>query len=300
MKNIIIYTIGNFNTGCGGLMVQYELCKIIDEMGINIRMIAPNNIPNPVFSKYYNNDFPIDDNVIVIYGETIQGNPMNVKNVVRWILAPLGVVVSSDYYINYNKSDLVYYFNSESKIAQQPEKIGTIYKLLTSLFLNPMVKIYNLNPRHGVCHTFRKSRMHNHISLIHPSDSFEIIHSHDECIQLFNKYEFFISYDPLTFLTIIAALCGCISIVYKIEGKSKQDWYNSLVTMAYMKHTGIDSLYGIAYGLEELEYAKSTLHLVKEQWDDILKFNKEFIIKPFINDIQEFERNQNTVQNNYY
>jgi len=300
MKNIVIYTINNFDMGCGGLMVQYELCKIIDEMGINIRIIAPNNIPNSIFSKYYNNDFPIDDNVIVIYGETIRGNPMNVKNVVRWILAPLGVIVPSDYYINYNKSDLVYYFNSELKIAQQPEKIETIYKLLTSIFLNPTVKIYNLNPRHGGCHTFRKAQMHKHISLIHNSDSFEIRHSQDECIQIFNKYEFFISYDPLTFLSIIAALCGCISIVYKVEGKSKKEWYDSIATANYMKHKGIDSLYGVAYGLEEIEYAKSTLHLVKEQWDDILKYTKEFIIKPFINDIQDFDSNINTVKNNYY
>lgn len=302
MKNILIYTVNSFDMGCGGLMVQYELCKIIDEMGINVRMRAPDNIPNSVFNKYYNNDFPIDDNAVIIYGETIQGNPANAKNVVRWILAPLGVIVSSNYYIYYNKTDLVYYFNSELKIAQQPEKNGTIYKLLTSLFLNPMVKVYNLNQRHGICHTFRKRQMHTNICPIHPHDSFEIAYSctQEQCISFFNKYEYFISYDPLTFLSIIAALCGCVSIIYKVEGKTKKDWYDSYGTVDYMKHKGIDSLYGIAYGLEEIEYARSTLHLVKEQWDDILKFNKEHIIKPFIDDIQDFDKNINTVQNNYY
>ena len=49
-----------------------------------------------------------------------------------------------------------------------------------------------------------------------------------------------------------------------------------------------------------MQYATDTIHLVKEQWDDILKFNKEKTIIPFIIDIQNFENMQNTIQNNYY
>jgi hypothetical protein len=49
-----------------------------------------------------------------------------------------------------------------------------------------------------------------------------------------------------------------------------------------------------------MEFAKNTLHLVKEQWDDIIKFNKTQNVASFINDIQNFENMTNTIENNYY
>ena len=110
----------------------------------------------------------------------------------------------------------------------------------------------------------------------------------------------FISYDPCTFLSIMASLCGCISVVYPWDGLTKQEWLNTTAVAEYIKSKGLDNLYGIAYGLEDVQYAKDTLHLVKEQWTDIQNFNKDTTIVPFINDIQNFENIQNTVQNNYF
>jgi hypothetical protein len=48
-----------------------------------------------------------------------------------------------------------------------------------------------------------------------------------------------------------------------------------------------------------MECAEMTIHLVKEQLEDILKFNKETIILSFINDIEDFDNKLNTIQNNY-
>ena len=110
------------------------------------------------------------------------------------------------------------------------------------------------------------------------------------------------SYDSSTFYTIIAALCGCIPVVYKVQGLNKQQWIQTTAASEYVKSKGLDNLYGIAYGEEDLEYAESTIHLVKEQWDDIIKFNKEKTIVPFINDIQNFddERMLNNIGENFY
>jgi hypothetical protein len=110
----------------------------------------------------------------------------------------------------------------------------------------------------------------------------------------------FISYDPLTFFSIMAALCGCISVVYPRDELTKKDWINTTAASEYAKSKGLDNLYGIAYGLEDVQYAIDTLHLVKDQWTDIQNFNKEKTVVPFINDIQNFENMQNTVQNNYF
>ena len=89
INNILVYCESSFDIKCGGLTVQYELCKILENMGINVRIQAPNKIRNSIFDKYYNNNFNLDE-TIVIYGETINGNPLNAPHVLRWILAPIG------------------------------------------------------------------------------------------------------------------------------------------------------------------------------------------------------------------
>jgi hypothetical protein len=137
--------------------------------------------------------------------------------------------------------------------------------------------------------------------MVHPKNAFQINPEHNQiqCIEFFNKYEWFLSYDSLTFLIIISALCGCIPVVYKVDGLNKQQWIQTTAAGEYVKYKGLDNLYGIAYGREDMEYAKKTIHLVKEQWNDICNFCKEKTIIPFIQDIQNFENMQNTIQNNY-
>jgi hypothetical protein len=283
-------------------MVQFELCGVLCELGVNARIKASENIKNSVCNSYYNNDFPIDDNCVVIYGETIEGNPLNAKNVVRWILGPVGVACNINIPNTWGKNDLVYYFNSETKFITSPEKLGTVYKLLNSIYINPYAKQTNFEERMGICYTIRKARqMHNNLSLVHPKSSFEITREHTQmqCIEFFNKFKWFISYDPLTFYIIIAALCGCIPVVYKIAGLTKQQWIQTTAAAEYVKDKGLDNLYGIAYGQEDMGYAERTIHLVKEQWDDIIRFNKETTLVPFINDLENFNNELNSVKNNF-
>ena len=300
--NILIYTINDFCFKCGGLVVQYELASVLESLGVNVRIFAPNKVQNSIFNNYYNNDFDLEKTV-VIYGETIKGNPMNAKYVVRWILAPLGVIVGPEISKTWGRNDLVYYFNSEIKFSRQPEKVGNIYKLLNVLYINPYAKNMNPNPRSGFCHTFRKStEIHGKITYIHPRDSFEITRQHTQmqCITLFNKFKAFVSYDSLTFYTVIAALCGCVSIVYQVKGLTKQEWINTTAASEFLKFKGHSNLFGIAYGLEDIPFAVSTLHLAPQQWKNIVNYSKEKVVLPFINDIQNFDKMINTIKNNYF
>jgi hypothetical protein len=303
IKNILVCCDSPFEIKCGGLTVQYELCKILDNIGINVRIYAPKKIPNNIFIKYYDNEFDLNE-TLVIYGETISGNPLNAKYVVRWILAPIGICSSIETFKTWSKNDLVYYFNAESKFDIKPELIGKIYKTLTSMYINPLIKNYKNPSRNGYCHTFRKINMHKNLQYIYlQPDSFEITrdHTQEDYVNIFNKKEIFVSYDPLTFLSIIAALCGCISIVVKVEGIETQlDWIKTTYAAEYAKEKKIDKLYGIAYGPEEIYWAKNTLHLVEEQWIDIKDFFKEKTINPFLEDLKNIESLKNTVENNYF
>jgi hypothetical protein len=305
VKNILIYThVSNFSFEDGGTVVQYYLAQILEEYGHMVRIYPSSGIktPNHIFSKFYNNDFPKDDNTVVIYCEGTHGNPLNAKNVVRWMLSELGQNVPYDWVNTWGKNELVYYFNSELKFGKNPEKVGNIYKLLSIIYVNPLATIINNNERSGTCFTYRKTHVHKiGIRNVHPPGSFEINrgHTQSQCIDFFNKYKVFISYDPLTFLSIISALCGCISIIYKIDGLNKKEWLNTSVVAEYLQYSG-EELYGIAYGANDIQHAIDTLHLVKQQWNNIQKYTQEKTVLPFIEDMQNIEKMENTIQNNYF
>ena len=295
----------DFMYHCGGIVVQYELAKNLNNSMVDVKIISPRNIKNNIYNDFLLTKTLDDadiDNTIVIYGETISGNPLNAKYVIRWILAPIGICSHPDTYKTWGPNDLIYYFNSEDKFIKEPEKVSKEYKLLNILFINPDAINFNLQNRSGTCHTFRKSYYHKNIQLIHPSNSFEVTRSHtqEDYIKIFNKYKYFICYDPLTFLSVIAALCGCISIVKKVDGLSKKDWLNMLAITEYFKESGENTLYGIAYGADDLENAINTLHLVKKQWDDIKNFMINKNIKSFLDDMDNFDTLVNNVQNNFY
>jgi hypothetical protein len=302
-KDVLIYPHNSFNTNDGGITVQYYLASILDKMGVRVRIHSNkfNSIQNTIFTNYYNDDFDLN-NTVVLYCEGIENNPLNAPFTVRWMLSELGQNVPKDYLKNWKKNELIYYFNSEEKIYKDHTKTNNIFKFLTLFYIHPNIKNNNLS-RNGYCHSFRKSYYHENITNIHPDDSFEIKRNHTQInyIEYFNKYKYFISYDPLTFLSIISILCGCISIVYPLENLSKSDWYKKTAVYEYMKSNNITQLYGIAYGnsKEELEYAENTINLVIIQWDDILKFNLNTIEK-FRNDINNFEKMNNTINNNFF
>ena len=63
-----------------------------------------------------------------------------------------------------------------------------------------------------------------------------------EMLEVFNRHEIFVSYDSETAASVIAALCGCLSIIVPREGHKKED----LLPCFH---------FGIAYGLDDLSSA---------------------------------------------
>lgn len=301
MVTILVYTNIPFSINCGGIVVQYELCRMLDNLGISVRIQSPTKIHNQIFNKYYNNDFDLNQTV-VIYGETIEGNPLNAPYVMRWILAPVGVICAPIHH-TWGKNDIIYYFNSDETFNNNEDKIGKIYKTLTTIYMNPLINNFNYKDRKGYCHTFRKSGYHKTIKYAHPpGKSIEIKREHSfvECIKILNKSQFFISYDPLSFLSIIASMCGCISVVIKVDGINELEWLKTTAAYPYLKEKNINKLFGIAYGVSEIDWAKKTLHLAKAQWNEIIKHAKNTTVFPFLRDIQNIENIsylENTVKN---
>jgi hypothetical protein len=292
-RNIVIYPHLRYNNNDGGTTVHYYLADILDSFGRNVKIcnVHDNNTINNIFNKFINiNEIDVN-NDIIIYCEGINGNPLNARYVVRWMLSKLGTNVPSHYYNTWNKNELVYFFNSENELIDK----NVPFKQLTLFFINPAIK--NLNgKRSGTCFTKRKSHIHPNATKLHSDNSFEITrgHTQDDYINIFNKYESFVSYDPLTFLNIIATLCGCVSIIAPIKGVTKQEYFKMTALYNYMIEKKTD-IYGLAYGSsqEEIQFSKNTLHLVGEQIKDIQNWFIDTYIKSFLNDLDNFENNYN-------
>ena len=300
-KNIIIYPHLKFSLNDGGMVLQYYLAQILDSLGINVKIynVHDNNAKNIIFNKFVYDINTIDfNNTIVIYCEGILNNPLHAKYVVRWMLSKLGQNVPHLNYNSWGENELVYFFNNEIDMVNN----NIPRKILSLFYIYPNIKAHNFK-RNGLCYTFRKGTKQNQInqSRFKELPRFEITREHNQqqYVTIFNNFEYFISYDALTFLNIIAALCGCISIIYPVEGVSKQEYFKMTALYDYMVDKNITEIYGLAYGFsdEEINYSKSTLHLVKDQMTDIHNWLIENSVKKFIEDMNHWELNKNKIIN---
>jgi len=278
-----IYT-PQFNDDSGGVMVLHVLCKKILSSGYECKIINMNDTPinsvNNTYKQYYTNKNDTE-NCIVIYPEIISGNPLNAKKIIRWILCDLGKHCDKNIYKTWNKKDIIYFFGTFNP------KI-TVSKYLFCFEFDKSIKKINNNERTKDCYEIRKAhKFHNNLKFIHPNDSYEIKNlSLKDTIDVFNKHRYYYCYDPYTFNMVIASLCGCIPIVIKIENTTKKDWAKSLYCGQYLIENKKDSLYGIAYGKEEIEYAINTNNMVSKEQDNIIKYGDKTIFN-MINDIKK-------------
>lgn len=295
--NVIIYPHCKFSLYNGGIIAQYQLAKILSDFGLNVR-IHPifGRKPNNIFNLYYYNDFSVL-NSVVIYCEAIKGNPLKAPKVVRWMLSGLGKNVKNLSH-TWNPNDLVYYFNSESAFEEKPTEVC---KLLTNFYVDPIYKNLNLERSDNYCYTMRKFNYFKPDlnSIVKDKRWFEVKSGTVDYLKIFNSHKYFISYDPLTFMNVIAALCGCISIVNPCDGMTKKDWYENTCFANYLKSVGLTGMYGVAYGMEDLQYAIDTIDLLPQQILDLNDYYEKTTINPFIEDINEFNELSNTVRNNF-
>lgn len=77
--------------------------------------------------------------------------------------------------------------------------------------------------------------------------------TNDILMDIFNTHERFISYDSHTYYSIIAAMCGCTSIVIKDDNISSEEYYKN----DFVK-------YGISYGFEDEDHSKNSKIFVKD------------------------------------
>ncbi|UUO14265.1 O-linked N-acetylglucosamine transferase, SPINDLY family protein [Dolichospermum heterosporum] len=279
--NFVIFSPA-FQAHVGGVIALHNLARIIDEAGFSCKIFDMNGlkIPNSIFEKY-GTEADVNENTVVVYPEVTVGNPLNAKYIVRWILCELGINCPHDIYKTWGKDDFVYHY-----CTYNPEKDVKHYNLLSPLYINPALKNHGKS-RDGYCHIIRKGhKFHKPLKYIHPSDSLFLDNnlSQEILIEIFNRKEYLISYDPYSYIGSMAALCGCIPIILPMKGTTKDKWFKTLSTSVILEEVGEFELKGFAYGIEEIEYARNTLQEVRYQQELQIKYGEKSVHR-FINDM---------------
>jgi len=181
------------------------------------------------------------DDAIVIYPEIIKDNPLRSKKVVRWLLYK---IPPNDPILD-NSKDLFFYYQEAFNVNPNSKNINIGGQLQIIYVLDEIYKNKN-NKRMGTCYAIRKGKGKK---IIHNNKNSILIDTlnHKKVSEIFNKSEFFISYDSYTMYSNYAAMCGCISIVVPEPGVEKDKWQPTE-----------DLRLGVAYGFDDIEWAKQT------------------------------------------
>ena len=291
---IIIYSFA-YNDDSGGTVVLQKLCHLLNENGYNAALWP---MKKPVFYKekpisslykfliYFKKKIrgrfrfarrkdwntpiatwsDLNDENVVIYPEVTDGNPLRMKNVVRWLLHIPGYYTGR---VEYGKDDLIFYY--AKAYLNGFKELDSSYELYIPNYREDTYYQKNFGKREGSCYILRKGK---NKKIVHDLTNSILIDgkSHQEIAEIFNKVEYCISYDAYTMYSIYAVMCGCKSVIIPDEGISKEEW-----------QPDEKQRYGLAYGFDDLEYAQKTRDLLLKQ----IKIENEKVPKALENFINK-------------
>jgi hypothetical protein len=204
----------------------------------------------PIVGETFFNENEPSGGRIVVYPEIVDGNPLQAKHVARWLLHNPGFHTRE---VHYGLDEVHFRFSHE-----------TIPAIISGLFLSDLYltilhipwEYYNMNDipaeRNCIAYSIRKG---GHKSLVHDVEGSILIDDkpHAEVAAIFKKSRLFISYDSRSAYSQFASLCGCDSVIIPDQGVTEQDFFKSP-----------ESRYGVSYGFEGLDTARSTQPLLRD------------------------------------
>jgi hypothetical protein len=255
----------DYNVNIGGIVVLHKLADVLSNLNTETYIVCGKTFAESKAKVISRNDsygMALEEDCVVIYPEVVFHNILNAKNVVRWVLYYPGIHGGTK---EYSETEHVFLYLKKYGIGTKYDNnmILNIFDKKTDFFYDKK------NERKGDCFLIKKGH-HKPVDRI---DGFYI----DEFLQgeftdfflldTFNKYERFISYDPHTYYSIIAAMCGCTSIVIPDLDISPKQYYDN----EFVK-------YGISYGFENEKRSIETKHLVKNHINDIYEKSMKTVV----------------------
>lgn len=279
----------------GGLVALHKLSYELAKRGHNVYIFCEPEYPHYNIhvipsttkidgSRFYSTwkGFSYNlNNTISIYTEYNLNNPFGTKHITRWILYHTKKEFEQQY------QDNEYFFNYGKFKTYRGVDDGT----LTTIEYN-LDKLYiekSIN-RNGYCHLLHKNTPKNarvELEKYKSSDLGDWYNKggFDYLRMEFNKYEYFLTFDDKTYLTTAAALCGCKSIILNpnhrddtIKNAFTESKYflRSLTPMEYRLQNPLN-MFGVAYGIEDMDWADSTIHMVRDHIIEMEKIDNKTI-----------------------
>lgn len=263
MSKIIIAS-PSYNPSIGGGIVLHKLCHMLNTIGYDAYLFPTLKLNGTLDWFYLNDSYntkvadSIDPkNDIIIYPEIEFGNPFGGENVVRYILNTYHLSKEGATAPTWGNNDYWLYFH---RLFYDKIKDPNFLHIIDTKL--DIYKDYNLERKIEACFTYRK-RSHEKDTLpqIHPYDAIEIKYNlpDHELVKIFNSCKRFYSYDTETYLNVLAAQCGCESVIVPYKDVTKETIVNNQPSFKY----------GIAYGLDDLEHANSTRSLLRKHLQDL-------------------------------
>jgi hypothetical protein len=276
MQKFIIFT-PSYDEKVGGAMALHQLAALLAEAGREVRLWPLEkpwdgrwlawrpflwHIRDLMRRAFFSDSFQVAPgalmrlarhreikDAIVVYPEVIEGNPLQASRVVRWFLHKPGFHTGK---VGFGSGELHFYYQKAFDFRFEGARNGGelfLIKIFSDIYKNE-----NAQKRAGRCYILKKGA--GRAVGVDLSDGVVIDKlKHSEIARIFNQVEYCISYDPHTYYSVYAAMCGCKSIIVPLDGVSKEQWQP------------VEELrYGLAYGEDQLEHAKQTLPKMLTLW----------------------------------
>lgn len=209
----------------------------------------------------------------VIYPETVLGNPLRARNVVRWLLHNPGFHTAQ---IHYGRGELYFRYSDVLEDFQLTgSRTSREFLTVTHVPLESYGPADEGAPRSGSAYCIRKGKGR---PLVHDTTNSTLIDgkSHREIGEIFRRVEIFYSYDTETAYSSYAALCGCDSVVIPQPGIPIEQWRPTEADRA-----------GIAYGLDDLERARQTRGQVADRLMELERNSLESV-RAFMREVKDY------------
>lgn len=210
------------------------------------------------------------DDAVVVYPETVLGNPLAAPRFVRWFLhnPTFHTGVERDF-----EGELYFYFIEAFREHLPKAVCGGRLTLLE--YFRDIYRVENTQARHKECYLLRKGKNRDDLPSLDGRwvvDGLE----HREMARAFNECTVCYIYDPYTLYATYAALCGCIPIIVPQAGVTKGQWLPEEQLR-----------FGLAYGEDDIPYALATrgLLIARLEMDDEANLRT---VKMFVERVREF------------
>ena len=218
---------------------------------------------------------------VSIYPQIIKGNPHNTLNVARWILYHTESQIEE----TYGDKDVYFNFGNFKTFRNVPNKKLTVFN-----YNFDKLYITNQGERKGFCHLSHKNTPSDGDKIFDSFKSFDLggwktSGAYDYLREHFNKYEYFLTYDQKSFFTVAATLCGCKAIILKSDIIKEErenaftlsdDYGKELTPTEYRLNNPIQ-MYGVAYGLDDINWANKTIGFTKDYIQELEKIDQKSV-----------------------